>query len=200
MSKLNKKAQTGCRIKCVLVGDGAVGKTCMLTSYTTGQFPSGYVPTVFDNHNQPMIFNGLTINLELWDTAGQEGYARIRPLAYANCDVFVICFDVTNRVSLENVKKIWTPELKSHCKDVPLVLVGTKIDLRMDKSTSKGVASTDRKAGENMATEVKAVKYLECSALTQDGLKDVFECAVQAVLRDPQETVQQGCFGSCNIL
>ena len=43
-----------------------------------------YVPTVFDNHMCPMVFDGLTINLELWDTAGQEGYSRIRPLAYSN--------------------------------------------------------------------------------------------------------------------
>ena len=43
-----------------------------------------YVPTVFDNHNSPMVFDGLQINLELWDTAGQEGYKEIRPLAYTN--------------------------------------------------------------------------------------------------------------------
>ena len=54
-----------------------------------------YVPTVFDNHNVPMVFDGLQINLELWDTAGQEGYKDIRPLAYTNVrnfpDIYLKC-------------------------------------------------------------------------------------------------------------
>lgn len=65
-------------IKLVVVGDGTVGKTCVLLRYTKDEFPKGYVPTIFDNHNTRVIVNRKLINLGLWDTAGQEEYGRMR--------------------------------------------------------------------------------------------------------------------------
>ncbi|KEH35059.1 Rho-like GTP-binding protein [Medicago truncatula] len=114
-------------IKCVTVGDGAVGKTCMLICYTSNKFPTDYIPTVFDNFSANVVVEGITVNLGLWDTAGQEDYNRLRPLSYRGADVFVLAFSLVSRASYENVFKKWIPELQHFAPGVPVVLVGTKL-------------------------------------------------------------------------
>ena len=190
---------SGRPIKCVVVGDGTVGKTCMLISYTTDSFPGEYVPTVFDNYSAPMVCDGVPVSLGLWDTAGQEDYDRLRPLSYPQTDVFLICFSVVSPSSFENVTSKWCPEIKHHCADAPILLVGTKIDLREDKETLQALAEAGqqpvkREQGQKLANKIRAVKYLECSALTQRGLKQVFDEAVRAVLRpQPVRRRQRKC-------
>ncbi|KAF3820222.1 hypothetical protein GH733_015731 [Mirounga leonina] len=231
-------------IKCVVVGDGAVGKTCLLISYTTNKFPSEYVPTVsikasiseesvksqkgdtrvFDNYAVTVMIGGEPYTLGLFDTAvsviislisqrkiserhwrigavgirRQEDYDRLRPLSYPQTDVFLVCFSVVSPSSFENVKEKWVPEITHHCPKTPFLLVGTQIDLRDDPSTIEKLAKNKQKpitpeTAEKLARDLKAVKYVECSALTQKGLKNVFDEAILAALEPPEPKKSRRC-------
>eukprot|EP01095_Lingulamoeba_sp_RSL-Kostka_P008998 TRINITY_DN306_c1_g2_i6.p1 TRINITY_DN306_c1_g2~~TRINITY_DN306_c1_g2_i6.p1 ORF type:complete len:193 (+),score=75.37 TRINITY_DN306_c1_g2_i6:106-684(+) len=184
-------------IKLVVIGDGAVGKTCLLISYANNRFPEDYIPTVFDNYVVNLTAGEQTIELGLWDTAGQEEYDRLRPLSYANANVFLVCFSVTNPVSFENVTSKWYPEVIHFCPDVPQILVGTKLDLRNDSGTVEKLKSQNQEPitlekGQELAKKIKAIKYLECSAKTGENLKTVFDEAVKAVLFAPKKK-KGGC-------
>jgi len=179
-------------VKCVVVGDGAVGKTCLLISYIENKFPHEYVPTVFDNYEKEIEYQGEEVKLSLWDTAGQEAYTKIRILSYPKTDVFLLCFSVVNPASYINTKDVWHVEIMKNCPTARIVLVGTKIDLRDDKSTleelsSQGKSPISKEQGLAKADEIGAVNYLECSALSQEGLKEVFEYSLQTVAEAQQQ-------------
>ncbi|CAI5710209.1 unnamed protein product [Peronospora effusa] len=192
-------------MKCVVVGDGAVGKTCVLISYTTNTFPGEYIPTVFDNYSANVMVDNQPINLGLWDTAGQEDYDRLRPLSYPQTDVFLICFSVVSRASFENVKSKWLPEIRHHAPGVPFILIGTKCDLRDDEETleqlrEKKLAPISKEQGEMLSIEIGAYKYMECSALTQKGLKLVFDVAIRCVIVNQQNPKRKKKSFRCSIL
>lgn len=177
--------------KLVVAGEGAVGKTSMLISYTTNQFPVEYIPTVFDNYSQRMIVSGKQINLILWDLGGGgEDYPRLRPLSYPQTDVFLLCFSIDSSSSFEQIRSSWILELNHHCPNTPIILVGTKADLRENQErisdlAARGLEMVTKEQGLNLAKEIGAVEYHECSALTQQGIRSLFERAVIVGLSKP---------------
>ncbi|GAM24261.1 hypothetical protein SAMD00019534_074360 [Acytostelium subglobosum LB1] len=164
-------------LKVVVVGDGAVGKSCLLIAYTTNAFPGEYVPTVFDNYSANVMFEGKPFNIGLFDTAGQEDYDRLRPLSYPQTDVFMVCFSVISRASFENVKYKWHQEIVHHCPGIPMILVGTKCDLR-----GSGKPEISQKEAHDLAKELGYIGYVETSALVQTNLKQLFDTAIKGTM------------------
>ncbi|KAI0488949.1 hypothetical protein KFK09_028788 [Dendrobium nobile] len=190
-------------IKCVTIGDGAVGKTCMLISYTSNTFPTDYVPTVFDNFSANVVVEGSTVNLGLWDTAGQEDYNRLRPLSYRGADVFILAFSLISSASYENISKKWIPELRHYAPSVPIVLVGTKLDLREDKqflTNHPGAITISTAQGEELKKSIGAAAYIECSSKTQQNVKAVFDSAIKVVLCPPKPKKKKRRQRTCLIL
>ncbi|KAF2135936.1 uncharacterized protein K452DRAFT_292830 [Aplosporella prunicola CBS 121167] len=186
------------RRKLVIIGDGACGKTSLLSVFTLGYFPTRYVPTVFENYVTDCRVDGKSVQLALWDTAGQEDYERLRPLAYSKAHVILIGYSVDSPDSLENVKHKWAEEAQERCPDVPIILVGLKKDLRDDplaqeEMRKKSLKFTTPKAGNDMKEAIGARKYLECSSLTGDGVDDVFEAATRAALLSVDKSESNGC-------
>uniref|UniRef100_A0A7N9D4M0 PPM-type phosphatase domain-containing protein n=1 Tax=Macaca fascicularis TaxID=9541 RepID=A0A7N9D4M0_MACFA len=186
------------RKKLVIVGDGACGKTCLLIVFSKDQFPEVYVPTVFENYIADIEVDGKQVELALWDTAGQEDYDRLRPLSYPDTDVILMCFSIDSPDSLENIPEKWTPEVKHFCPNVPIILVGNKKDLRQDEHTRRELAKMKQEPvrseeGRDMANRISAFGYLECSAKTKEGVREVFEMATRAGLQVRKNKRRRGC-------
>ncbi|GAA5968695.1 hypothetical protein JCM3765_003412 [Sporobolomyces pararoseus] len=176
------------RRKLVIVGDGACGKTSLLSVFSLGEFPSEYEPTIFENYVAEIRLDGKPVQLALWDTAGQEEYERLRPLSYSKSHVILIAFSLDTPDSLENVSVKWIEEVRELCgPNIPVLLVGCKKDLRdqaMINSNSRGGSQgfVTREQGEFMAQRIGARTYKECSALLNDGVDDLFEAATRAAM------------------
>ena len=118
--------------------------------------------------------------------------------SYPQTDVFLICFSIISPHSFDNVKSKWWPEIQHHAPGVPIILVGTKSDLRNDESmkaqlASKGLGVVSQEAARERQKEINAVSYMECSALTQEGLKNVFDEAIRASLNKKPTKKKKGC-------
>ena len=125
-----------------------------------------------------------TVDLALWDTAGQEDYDRLRPLSYPDTDVLLMCYTVDNRDSFQNITERWVPEVNHFCPHVPVILVACKKDLRFDPETHERLAQQKQKPisteeGQTLANQIDAHAFYECSAKMKDGVEEVFMMAAR---------------------
>jgi len=166
------------KAKVTIVGDGAIGKTCLFSSITNQavNFDDGdptYEPTTFNNFKlQWETEDGDEVNLEMWDTAGQESFSQLRKLSYPETDIYILGYSTTSQISLSNIENKWLEELRENMeegRDDPwLVLCGTKVDIRdlNDGGVSKKQAS-------DLATKIGCAEFLETSAKTRKGVEEL---------------------------
>lgn len=150
------------------------------------------------------MHKGEPVNLNLWDTAGQEDYSSLRPLSYPQTDVFLLCFSTISRASFSNVRSQWVPELKHFAGDVSIVLVGTKIDLRNDAEVLERLnrrreLPISTAEGQQLCTELGLDLFHEVSALTQQNLHELFTKAID-LASAPRKKKIAGDKHKCTIL
>uniref|UniRef100_A0A8C8JBU0 Rho-related BTB domain-containing protein 1 n=1 Tax=Oncorhynchus tshawytscha TaxID=74940 RepID=A0A8C8JBU0_ONCTS len=194
-------------IKCVVVGDNAVGKTRLIcaracnATLTQYQLLATHVPTVWaiDQYRVCQevlersrdVVDEVSVSLRLWDTFGD--HHKDRRFAYGRSDVVVLCFSIANPNSLYHVKTMWYPEIKHFCPRAPVILVGCQLDLRYAdleavnrarRPLARPIKSNEilpPEKGHEVAKEL-GVPYYETSVVAQFGVKDVFDNAIRAAL------------------
>lgn len=194
-------------IKCVVVGDNAVGKTRLIcaracnATLTQYQLLATHVPTVWaiDQYRVCQevlersrdVVDDVSVSLRLWDTFGD--HHKDRRFAYGRSDVVVLCFSIANPNSLHHVKTMWYPEIKHFCPRAPVILVGCQLDLRYAdlEAVNRARRPLARpikpneilppEKGREVAKEL-GIPYYETSVVAQFGIKDVFDNAIRAAL------------------
>jgi len=181
------------RVKLVIVGDGACGKTSLLHVLKYGTFSKVHIPTVFDTYVHTVQVDGKTVELALWDTAGQEEYELIRIHSYSGANVILISFAIDTTDSLENVTSEWIEEVNKECPNVPIILVGLKKDLRPQEMQPNDNLFVHPREAEIVKSNIGARDYIECSALTGEGVQKVFDIATRAGLIQKQKHSSKCC-------
>ncbi|KAJ5475459.1 GTP-binding protein RHO3 [Penicillium diatomitis] len=129
-----------------------------------------------------IFVDNVHMELSLWDTAGQEEFDRLRALSYEDTHVLMLCFSVDSPDSFENVGSKWIAEINENCPGVKLVLTALKCDLRKDEDMNDNPNAITFEQGLAKAKEIGAVKYLECSAVQNRGIRESFYEAAKVAL------------------
>ena len=179
-------------IKCVITGDGWVGKTCLIVAYCTKTFSHDYAPTVFDNYTCNLWVAGQPVHLSLWDTPGQIDFKKLLPLSYPNTDVFLVCFSVIDMPSFNNAKVRWIPELRSHCPNAKIILVGTKIDKRWSfEMNNEQVVHYHH--GLQTKDQHNLDAYVECSSQSGNNISNLIDMVVHTHLKNQLKHKTDNC-------
>jgi Ras homolog gene family, member A len=179
------------KLKFVILGDGAAGKTYAVMKFIRGHTKDiPYVATIRAEYLSDIQVDGYHCQISWEDTTGQEDYDSLRPLQYPHCDVALLVFAIDSPDSLCNIQEKWVSEIFHFLPDIPKILVGTKSDLRSNIRTIDELAKTSqtpvtRQQGEAVARNIGKVfnthlKYMECSSYTGDGIQELFEEATRA--------------------
>ena len=178
--------------KYIIIGDAAVGKSNILLRYAHGQFKDEYQLTIGVEFGAKNIeIKNKIYRIQIWDTAGQENFRSITRAYYKNSVCAIIAYDITKRTSFENVQE-WIEEVRSQSpKQILLVLVGNKIDLEKER-----VVAIEE--GKKLAQENDMI-FLETSALTGEGVDDVFNKSCQDIYQNIQKNYYDLSDEACGI-
>ena len=156
------------RQKIIFVGDAGVGKTTIISRIMDNPFSEAYEPSIgVDFMSKKINYQGQSIKLQIWDTAGQEKYKGLIPSYVRNSSIVFLVYDIEQKTSFDNIPK-WINFIKS-IENTTLVLCGNKIDL--EKREVK------KEEGEELAKK-ENIAFFEVSAKTEENIKNMFYSVV----------------------
>ncbi|XP_076075856.1 ras-related protein Rac2-like isoform X1 [Mytilus galloprovincialis] len=191
------------QIKCVVMGDIKVGKTSLIMSYAYNMFQEEDIPLVFD-FKTTVTENDKPVDLVLWDTCGNANYNKLRPVSLPDTDVFLLCFSLDDPDSFAFIEENCFPDIKRLCPNALILLVGTKKDLidvcQNEQETRKKDTGNSYayEHGINLAERIQAVKYIECSSKTGEGIKSVLQEAIKCIFNKTKRFKEN--ISTCNVL
>lgn len=183
------------KVRVALVGDVACGKTALAVKFSQNLFIDTHCPTEYVEDFSGAIGTRKGIcNITVLDTSSSNGAVRF--LAYECSDVVVLCFDLTDRETLESIEKKWIPELTKICPSVPFIIAGCKRDEMCDGPEGcvcEGSCCCDLDEGELTAllSRTGANAYIDCSALTDENVETVFGVAAECVIPKRKNSAQR---------
>ena len=172
----------------VLVGDVYCGKTALAVRLSHDIFLGcDYIPTDFDNFTADVYTKHGRCHLTILDTSGEcdENDFSVRSMAYDGCDGVIVCFDLTDRDTLDSVESKWLPELSKRCPGVPFYIVGCKRDAMCEGTEgcvcgANCCVQTEKEVME-LIERTGTVAYIECSARSSENVVTLFKVASETV-------------------
>ena len=163
------------------IGDSQVGKSAMTEIYLNREFSEEYLTTIGININTKdtkTVINGeeKEIKVKIWDTAGQEKFKSISTQYIKNCDGILLIYAINNKKTFENIEN-WLNEIENKKKknNIPLVLIGNKIDLEKEREVSF-------QEGEKLA-QIYNMEFFECSAKDNINVNECFNCLIELIFQ-----------------
>lgn len=171
-------------VKIPVMGDSIEGsKTKLLHTYINGEFPHGYMPTVFDSTNVEISIDGSNHDLLLLDSTGMEDYDRQRILLYSQISAVILAYSLSEPSSFESLQKKWYPEAKHFNPDLPIFVVG--IDVKDDASQNDNVVLQDQI--DKLRKHDPALSFLECNLHNQNEVNQLFESITRQIISPEQK-------------
>lgn len=173
--------------KVLILGDMAVGKTCLLIRFCDGKYQDGTLASIgIDFRNKYLMHNGHKIGLELWDTAGQERFRCITKNYFKGTDGIILIYDITKNQTFQNVKG-WMNNIKEslNLKEVGVVLCGNKCDV---DDCDRQVSYED---GQKVAEHYK-IKFFEISSKQDINVNETFVALIDQMIEIENESNKAG--------
>ncbi len=153
--------------KIVLLGDGAVGKTSLISRFVLNKFGEKYIATIGTRVSKKSVKIGNTdVILLIWDVLGQKGYQRVQWASFKGANGAFLVADLTRRSTLESLNKYWLPELEKIAPDIPIIYIGNKSDLPNREIQEEDI--------QTIADE-RGTEYIITSAKTGDNVEWAFK-------------------------
>lgn len=169
-----------CHFKLVLLGDTAVGKSCLVVRFVRDEFFEFQEPTIGAAFlTQTVALDDATVKFEIWDTAGQERYRSLAPMYYRGAAAAIVVYDITNPDSFAGAKS-WVKELQRRGDpNVVIALAGNKADLDSRRKVEFEEA--------NAYAEENGILHLETSAKNSSNVKSLFVEIAQKLPKNPPQ-------------